>query len=334
MTPADIPAGLALCRAARWNQIEADWRRYLALNPAGARVAVDSADTVIGSVTTLRYDDGFDWLAMVLVSPDHRRQGIASTLVEEAIELLGARAPVRLDATPAGELVYRKLGFKPEYELARMERLPDPSATPAEVASSGRPDEVVRSDSPAEVSSKPLGPARLLGSEGGLPPSFAALDSATADPAAEHAAAMWPRRAAVRVMDDEALVQVLALDREVFGADRAALLRMLREDAAGYAVVDPSGAGYALGRHGFSFDQLGPIVARDERVARRLVRHLVASHPGVAFLIDAPRQSDSWIAWLGEMGFREQRGFVRLVRGGAPGSCDARLFATIGADFG
>lgn len=298
MTESDIPAGLALCRAARWNQIEADWRRYLALNPTGARVAVDPDDRVIGSVTTLRYDEAFAWLAMVLVSPDQRRQGIASTLVEEAIELLGARTPVRLDATPAGELVYRKLGFEPEYALARMERLP---AAPAEVF--GR-----------------------VGPEGGLPPSFAASGLATADQASEHAAAC--------VMDEEALAEVLALDREVFGADRGALLRMLRQDAPHYAVVDSSGAGYAFGRHGFTFDQLGPIVAHDESVARRLVRHLVASHPSVAFLIDAPRQSETWMAWLGEMGFREQRGFVRLVRGGTPATCDARVFATIGADFG
>jgi predicted N-acetyltransferase YhbS len=281
MTPADIPAGLALCRAARWNQIDADWRRYLALNPTGARVAVDPENTVIGSVTTLRYDGGFDWLAMVLVSPDCRRQGIASTLVEEAIELLGAHAPVRLDATPAGELVYRKLGFEPEYALARMERPPDTSAAPA------------RSAGPEPVN----------------------------------------------VMDEDALAEVLALDREVFGADRAGLLRMLRQDAPGYAVVVREGSrldGYAFGRHGFTFDQLGPIVARDEGVARRLVSRLVDSYPRVAFLIDAPRQSesDSWITWLGEIGFRDQRGFVRMVRGATPAPCDERLFATIGADLG
>lgn len=331
MAAADIPAGLALCRAARWNQIEADWRRYLALNPTGARVAVDPANTVIGSVTTLRYDGGFDWLAMVLVSPDCRRQGIASTLVEEAIELLGTRTPVRLDATPAGELVYRKLGFEPEYALARMERLPDASASSAETA---RPAEAARPDRPAKVARRDTPPdvfARV-GPEGGLPPSLAASGPATADPASKHAAA-------VSVMDEDALAEVLALDRDVFDADRAALLRMLRQDAPGYAIVSRSAStveGYAFGRHGFTFEQLGPIVARDEGVARRLVNHLVDSHPDVAFLIDAPRQSesDSWMAWLGEMGFREQRGFVRMVRGGTPAPCHERLFATIGADLG
>jgi GNAT superfamily N-acetyltransferase len=280
MTVADIPAGLELCRAARWNQIEADWRRFLALHPMGARVAVDTDDAVIGSVATLRYDGGFDWLAMVLVAPAYRRQGVASRLVEEALDLLGARAPVRLDATPAGELVYRTLAFVPEYTLARMERLPEVSAEPA-------PDD------------------------------------------------------AVRAMDDEDLPEVLALDRDVFGADRAALLRTLRQEAPGYAIVDRRGSrleGYAFGRHGFSCDQLGPIIARDERAARRLVGHVVASHPRVAFLLDVPRRSAAWVAWLGDIGFREQRGFVRLVRGAPAGltstGSERRLFATIGADFG
>ena len=142
-------------------------------------------------------------------------------------------------------------------------------------------------------------------------------------------------------MDEEDLAEVLRLDRDVFGADRAALLRMLRQDAPGYAIVTRQGSrldGYAFGRHGFSVDHLGPIIARDERVARRLVGHLLASHPHVAFLLDVPRGSAAWVAWLGDVGFREQRGFVRLVRGAPAGfestSHDRRLFATIGADFG
>ncbi len=247
----------------------------------GARVAVDTDDTVIGSVATLRYEGGFGWIAMVCVAPAHRRHGIASRLVQEALDLLGAGAPVRLDATPAGELVYRKLAFVPEYALARMERFP--AVSPA-------------------VSAPPL--------EDG-----------------------------VHAMDDEDFTEVLPLDRAIFGADRAALLRLLRQDAPGYAIVDRRGSrleGYAFGRHGFSFDHLGPIFATDERVARRLVGHVITSHPDVAFLLDVPRRS-AWLAWLADRGFREQRGFVRLMRGASAGfesRCSERLFATIGADFG
>jgi GNAT superfamily N-acetyltransferase len=280
MTAADIPAGLALCRAAHWNQIDRDWQRYLRLHPAGARVAVDSGDAVIGTVTTLRFDGGFDWIAMVLVAPEYRRQGIGRRLVEEAIDRLGGRVPVRLDATPAGELVYRKLAFVPEYALARLERV-------------------------AGIGSEP-----------------------SRDEDGVHA------------MGDEDLAEVLAMDREVAGVDRGALLRLLRQDAPDYAIIDRQGSrleGYAFGREGFSFDHLGPIVARDERAARRLVDHVVRGHPRTAFLLDVPRDAATWVAWLGQLGFREQRGFVRLVRGapaGVTSPCSDRLFATMGADLG
>jgi hypothetical protein len=214
---------------------------------------------------------------------------------------------VRLDATPAGELVYRQLAFVPEYALARMERLPDVSSSPL-----------------------PLPPVHWRR----RPPLADAAEPAQDDTDA------GTGTGTVRVMDDEDLDDVLALDRDVFGADRAALLRMLRQEAPGYAIVERRGSrleGYTFGRHGFSFDQLGPIIACDEGVARRLAGHVVASHPRVAFLLDVPRRSAAWVAWLGDIGFREQRGFVRLVRG-APaaggGDCEPRLFATIGADFG
>ena len=35
MTISDIPAGLRLCRAARWNQLEPDWRVFLEARPGG-----------------------------------------------------------------------------------------------------------------------------------------------------------------------------------------------------------------------------------------------------------------------------------------------------------
>ena len=39
MTPADVAAGLALCRASHWNQTEQDWRFFLTEAPHGALVA-------------------------------------------------------------------------------------------------------------------------------------------------------------------------------------------------------------------------------------------------------------------------------------------------------
>ena len=118
MTLADIPAGLGLCRASRWNQTERDWQHFLAAAPHGALVAAEHG-TVIGTVATLPYGS-FTWISMVLVDPAARRRGIGTLLLNRGLDLVAQGSTARLDATPAGELVYRKLGFVGEYGLARV----------------------------------------------------------------------------------------------------------------------------------------------------------------------------------------------------------------------
>jgi GNAT superfamily N-acetyltransferase len=117
MTSADIPAGLALCRASRWNQTERDWQHFLTAAPHGALVTVENG-IVIGTVATLPYGP-FAWISMVLVDPHARGRGLGTMLLNRGLGLVPAGAAARLDATPAGEVLYRKLGFVGEYGLAR-----------------------------------------------------------------------------------------------------------------------------------------------------------------------------------------------------------------------
>jgi GNAT superfamily N-acetyltransferase len=128
----DISAGLRLCRASGWNQLAADWERFLGFNPAGCQVAIDHGGAVIGSVATLRFGNAFGWIAMVLVDPPHRRAGVGTRLLEEALVILQDMPAVRLDATPTGFHVYEPAGFREEYRLQRMER----AAVPAVVTPS------------------------------------------------------------------------------------------------------------------------------------------------------------------------------------------------------
>ena len=48
---------------------------------------------------------------MVLVDPAARGRGVAPTLLQCALRLVGSSAAARLDATPSGEPIYRALGF-------------------------------------------------------------------------------------------------------------------------------------------------------------------------------------------------------------------------------
>lgn len=134
MTVADLPRGLALSRQAGWNQTESDWRRFLDLEPDGCFVA-ELDGTPVGTTTTCTFGP-VAWVAMVLVDVDARRQGVGSALLRHALDFLdgqGAKT-VRLDATAAGQRVYEKLGFVPEYPLARYEGVASHTRTQCEAA--------------------------------------------------------------------------------------------------------------------------------------------------------------------------------------------------------
>ena len=118
MHTGDIPAGLRLCRASRWNQLEGDWRAFLDSAEGGGRIA-EREGQAIGTVTFLRYAGCFSWLAMMLVDPGARGAGVGTRLMEAALDDLAGEPSVRLDATPLGEPLYRRFGFQGEYELER-----------------------------------------------------------------------------------------------------------------------------------------------------------------------------------------------------------------------
>ena len=124
MTHADVEGGLRLCRASGWNQGARDWEHFLTVNPDGARV-LEKRDQVIGTVTSLRYGP-FGWLAMVLVDPAERARGLGTQLLSVGLDLLRDVPSTRLDATLAGESLYRARGFRQEGRLLRMARLPNP----------------------------------------------------------------------------------------------------------------------------------------------------------------------------------------------------------------
>lgn len=136
MSHADLSHGLRLCRASNWNQLEDDWRFFL--DRGGAALA-EQDGAVVGSVGWLPFGGDFAWLSMMLVDPAARRGGIGSGLMEAALEALAGQH-VRLDATPAGEPMYRKFGFLDEHRLAR-----------TKVAGGGRLSPDVRAIEPADL---------------------------------------------------------------------------------------------------------------------------------------------------------------------------------------
>ena len=276
MHTADIPAGLHLCRASGWNQLEEDWRTFIDSGDGGGCIAEREGQT-IGTVTFLRYGGHFSWLAMMLVDPAARRAGVGTRLMDAALDALAGEPCVRLDATPLGEQLYRRFGFQGEYELER-----------------------------AKVTVAP-------GHFGSTPE-------------------------AVRPMSAADLAGVFARDRQVFGADRSAILASLYRRAPDLAWIACRGealAGYCFGRPGYLYRQLGPVVADDAAVAGKLVTGCLAGQAGETLAVDVPRLPTEWTGWLEAAGFRVERSFLRMYRGQMPPpGLGARQFAMAGPEFG
>lgn len=298
MTMDDIPGGLLLCRANRWNQVARDWEIFLRLSPdnclvatsqanisnqviIGSQTTITSQATIAGTVTTLRYQRFFSWIGMVLVDPSFQRQGIGMQLLQQAMEISGEDKTIKLDATPAGREVYLKLGFVDEYPLSRMH---------AEAVTG-----IWQNDK-----------TRLLQN--------------------------------TRPMQNNDLSAIARFDREIFGANRRPLLEWIRMGAPQYAFLVEEGhriQGYCLGRRGHNFIQIGPVVANDIAIAQDLVTAALANCTGQPVILDIPHHDPNWSAWVNSLGFSVQRPFMRMFRGLNTFNCIPELqFAITGPEFG
>ncbi len=121
MSEEDFPRCQWLREQVGWNQTLEDWKRFLGYDPTGCFVA-EMEGVVVGTVCTIPYEEEFGWVAMVIVDPEQRRKGMGTLLLKRGIAHLEEQGlTVKLDATPAGKLLYDTLGFEDEYGVARYE---------------------------------------------------------------------------------------------------------------------------------------------------------------------------------------------------------------------
>lgn len=116
LTARDVAGAVALNAEAGWNQTAADWHFMLEM---GEGTGV-SDEALVATSMLLPFGGRFAWIAMILVTADWQRRGLASALMRRCIERAQALGLVAgLDATEAGRQVYLPLGFQDIYPLTR-----------------------------------------------------------------------------------------------------------------------------------------------------------------------------------------------------------------------
>jgi len=270
----DLPAALRLKVLAHWNQTENDWRRLIKLEPNGCFCATDNGE-VVATTTTTTYGRELAWIGMVLVDPAYRRRGIATRLMDVALEYLTRKGleTIKLDATPEGRLVYKNFGFREESLVERW------------VGSSSRDMTCVLKESKGMRS------------------------------------------------------QLLALDRDEFGADRTTLLDQLIEDAClkPSLTTEDSGRllGYGLARRGTVATYLGPILAEQPAAAASLLDEMLNQLSEQRVYVDLNTTFDLGRQILKDRGFAKHRDLFRMFYGQEKqASSSPAIFAIAGPEVG
>ena len=287
LTVDDLDDALVLSSTAGWNQRIDDWRMLLAVAPHGC-FAAWSGDRVVGTAIGIDYD-GFGWIAMMLVDPVWRGQGLGRRLLEAAVAAIPPDRVIRLDATPLGRPLYQSHGFQDEARLMR-----------------------------------------LVAPAGAREPAPATGDAV--------------RRVPARPLTAADLPAIAAADRDVFGGLRRPVLEWALAVApeSGWMLAGEGGVPqYCLGRRGRLFDQIGPVVACDDRAAEALVNAARRAASDRALVVDAAEAHPAFTGWLRRRGFADERPLFRMrlapTPAGPPAPSSRSVlteFAILGPEFG
>ncbi|MDN3686480.1 GNAT family N-acetyltransferase [Cyclobacterium jeungdonense] len=111
------------------------------------------------------------------------------------------------------------------------------------------------------------------------------------------------------------LPELEKLDAPVFGASREKVLgHLLLTFSEGALMLKEAGElkGYILSRKGSNYTQLGPLVAKDEAIARRLINQALTHFNDQALVLDVAANRQELIPWLENQGFEQRRELIRM----------------------
>ena len=263
--PDDIVCGMNLSNAEGWNQTEEDWK-LLVQNPQNICLLAECNQKIIGTTTAMNYANQVAWIGMVLVDKEYRGQGVSKLLLTSILKKLESFASIKLDATPAGQQVYKKFDFENEYLISRL--------VTGSMKNLSFNDDTVFAES-------------------------------------------------IQLKDIE---EVIAFDEHVFGTNRRPLIKSLIQRYPHKAWLlkrNNSIAGFALGREGNKYHQVGPVVGSTINDVQILIRKALKKLNNQPVVVDVLCDKEDLINWLASIGFTMQRHFVRMYKkeNSFPGRC-------------
>lgn len=105
----DLPAAAELSRAVGWPHRTEDWQFVFSL---GQGVSAWSGERLVGTAMWWSWPGAQSRIGMVIVDPAIQRSGIGRALMEAITRQITTPSLV-LNATQAGETLYRQMGFQP-----------------------------------------------------------------------------------------------------------------------------------------------------------------------------------------------------------------------------
>ena len=124
-TEGDIDYVVESVQREGWGHTRRDVERCWLYEPDGCFIA-EAGGRRVGHVFSIRYDSA-GWIGLLIVDPREREKGIGRMLMQNAISYLqksGAET-MRLEAVERAVPLYRRLGFKEEFDSLRFKRKVD-----------------------------------------------------------------------------------------------------------------------------------------------------------------------------------------------------------------
>lgn len=105
-----IGDAMLLSTESGWNQTEADWQLFLR---HGTVFGLIEDGALAASAAIMPYGSEIAWISMVLTRKRRRGHGFGTRLLKHCLSVIETEGRTALlDATPAGEIIYSRLGFE------------------------------------------------------------------------------------------------------------------------------------------------------------------------------------------------------------------------------